>query len=160
MKSIATISILSILNISYGIIPDGMLMVGIGFVILLDFITGIIKAVVKGDQRTSVGYRKTVKKFTQYFGAIGASIIAQYALSFKLKSNEFGYIAEFMNNGLLLFIIFIELTSIFENLIEVDNKSPFAVYFIKPLHALMTIAIKNNKLNKQAESINQQNTES
>ena len=153
MKSIATISVLSFLNVSYNIIPDAMLMVGIGFVVLLDFITGVIKAIVKGDQRTSVGYRKTVKKFTQYFGAIAASIIAQYALSFKLHSDEFGYITEFMNNGLLLFIIFIELTSIFENLIEIDNKSPFAIYFIKPLHALMTIAIKNNKLNKQVLKI-------
>lgn len=160
MKSIATISVLSFLNVSYNIIPDAMLMVGIGFVVLLDFITGVIKAIVKGDQRTSVGYRKTVKKFTQYFGAIAASIIAQYALSFKLHSNEFGYITEFMNNGLLLFIIFIELTSIFENLIEIDTKSPFAIYFIQPVHKIMTFAIRNNKFIKQAESINQQNTES
>lgn len=130
-----------------------MLMVGVGFVILLDFITGVIKAIVKGEQRTSVGYRRTVKKFTQYFGAIGASIIAQYALSFKFVSSEFNYISEFLNNSLLMFIIFIELTSILENLIEVDNKSPFAVYLIRPIHSIMTFAIRHNKFIQQSEKL-------
>jgi len=153
MKSALTISLLAVLNVNFNIFPDYMLMVGVGFVILLDFITGVIKAIVKGEQRTSVGYRRTVKKFTQYFGAIGASIIAQYALSFKFVSSEFNYISEFLNNSLLMFIIFIELTSILENLIEVDNKSPFAVYLIRPIHSIMTFAIRHNKFIQQSEKL-------
>lgn len=153
MKSALTISLLAVMNVNFNILPDYMLMVGIGFVILLDFITGVIKAIVKGEQRTSVGYRKTIKKFTQYFGAVGASMIAQYALSFKFESNEFNYIADFLNNSLLMFIIFIELTSILENLIEIDTKSPFAIYVIRPIHSIMTFAIRNNKFIKQAENL-------
>lgn len=160
MKSILTISLLSILNVNFNILPSGALMVCIGFVVLLDLVTGVIKAIIKGDARTSFGYTRTLKKGTQYLGAISISTVLKYLYSLPNKENTQAYLP-FMNyfhNGLLLYIIYIEVYSIFENLNEIDRKSPFARFIIRPMLSIMGFSIKNNFISQQAEKLESKNT--
>jgi phage-related holin len=147
MKSFVAIFVLSVLNFNFNILPTGTLMVGIGLAMLLDLATGVVKAVFKNQQRTSEGYRKTIKKFTQYFGAISIGILIRYAFRVELNAPEYLEYADFFNNSLLMFIIFIEIVSILENMLEIDNKSPFAKYFIRPILSVLTIALKKNEKN-------------
>lgn len=153
MKSLLTISILAILNFNFNFLPTGTLMVGIGLAMALDLCTGIIKAIFKDEQRTSQGYRKTIKKFTQYFGAISIGILVRFAFRTELGAPEYLVYADFFNNSLLIFIIFIEIVSILENMLEIDNKSPFAKYFIRPMLNILTLALKNNFVAKQADKL-------
>jgi phage-related holin len=117
----------------------------------VDFITGVVKAKFKKVERTSEGYRRTVKKITQYFTAAALAIGLQFLSKalWEAQSANMVYITMFV----LVFIIYIEVTSIFENLYEIDSASPFAKYFIKPLLIILKFGIKNNPAQKAADSI-------
>jgi len=151
MKQVIAISVLSLLNVQLDFIPSVGLLAVMGIALFLDLVTGITKAIFAKQQRTSEGYRKTVVKVMQYFGSVGLSMIVTYASKNLTPFAEWGIIAEYMGNGLLLFIIFIEVTSIFENMYAIDDKTPFAKYVIKPILNIMTFQIKNNALLKRAE---------
>lgn len=153
MKTMFTIGVLTLLNVQLNFLPTGTLMVAMAASICLDFVTGLIKAVIAKDARTSQGYRKTVVKFMQYGGAVCVSMLLKFLM---MRSGEqamqaISPYADYLNNGLLIFIIFIEITSILENMYAIDNSSPFAQYFIKPLLSIMTVAIKKNSIAKAAE---------
>lgn len=153
MKPILIVGGVALVNVNLNFLPTGTLLVVMGVTIIFDFITGIIKAAMRSQARTSEGYRKTVVKFIQYGGALCVSIILKY-LTLNQSDNEMKAIAPFLgylNDGLLFFIIFIEITSILENLYAVDKKSPIALYIIKPLLRLMTFAIKNSSFVKEME---------
>ena len=94
--------------------------------ILLDFITGIAKAKFQKIARTSEGYRRTVVKLMQYIVPILVIWIASKRVP--------GYEATLKEIGgwLMLFITYIEVTSIFENLYEIDKKSVIGKYVYKP----------------------------
>ena len=125
--------------------PDAQLLLWMAVVIVLDFITGIAKAVVTKQARTSSGFRKTITKFMQYGGSIAVSIVLNHT-AHQNNLVETARILTYLNDGLVIFIIYIEVTSIFENLEACDNKSTFARFFIKPVLKLLTIQIKNNPL--------------
>ena len=148
MKLLFAISILAIINTKWSFFPTLTLMIAMGCVITLDFFTGIIKAFFKGEARTSKGYRRTVSKFIQYGGAVCVSMVMKYLMVMKGDDNFSPFIPfmDYLNNGLLFFIIFIEITSVLENMYAIDKNSPFAHYIIKPLLKLMTFAIKNNTI--------------
>ena len=153
MKTLSITVLLSILNVNYSFLPTGTLTIAMTAAIVLDFITGIIKASFKNEARTSQGYRKTVVKFIQYGGAVCVGTLLKYLM---IMRGDKGLEAltpymDYLNDGLLIFIIFIEVTSVLENMYAIDNKSPFAIYFIKPMLSLMTFAIKNNPINKPKE---------
>ncbi|MBI2283323.1 MAG: phage holin family protein [Bacteroidetes bacterium] len=152
MKSLLTISVLTLLNIKLNFLPTGTLMAAMAASIVLDFVTGLIKAVIAKDARTSQGYRKTVVKFMQYGGAVCVSMLMKFLMmrSGETAMQAISPYADYLNNGLLIFILFIEITSILENMYAIDNSSPFAQYFIKPLLSIMTVAIKNNSIAKKA----------
>ncbi len=146
MKSILAVSLVTLLNVNYYFLPTGTLLLAIAVAIILDFITGVIKASYNNQVRTSEGYRKTVVKFIQYGGAVCVSMLLKFLVGLK-DQGTVEYLnpyMEFLNDGLLIFIIFIEVTSVLENMYAIDSKSVFAVYFIKPLLKVMTFAIKNN----------------
>ena len=117
-------------------LPNMNLLTWVFIAMLIDLITGIRKAAVLGEARTSAGFRKSINKFIQYAGAIVGGVI----LANTLPKNTaiVGYVQDF----LLIFIIYIEVTSIFENLYAIDSKSQFAKYFIGPILKLLTFAIK------------------
>lgn len=155
MKGFISVALLSLINVKLNFLPTGTLMVAMGACITLDFFTGVIKATFLHEARTSKGYRKTIVKFMQYGGAVCVSMVMKYLMIMKGDA-EFALFVPFLdylNNGLLFFIIFIEITSILENMYAIDKTSPFAHYIIKPLLKLMTFAIKNNTFVETSKKI-------
>lgn len=141
----ATSGALAFFKLSF--LPDANLLTWVFIAMLFDLITGIIKAVVLRQARTSAGYRKTVIKFTQYVGAIAVGVILANTLP---KENV---IVSFVNSALLILLIYIEATSIFENLYVIDSSSPFSRFFIAPILKLLTFAMNKMPLSQEAEKI-------
>lgn len=115
--------------------------------IAIDFLTGIVKAKLKKQARTSTGYRKTVTKLLQYIVPIialeiGAKNIPEKS---KLLHDCSGY--------LMYFILYIEFTSIIENLYEIDSKSLIARFLYKPLLTILKLGIEKNAVVQAAEKI-------
>lgn len=148
MKTTFTYSVIgTLLNIQFNFLPAVDLVVVMLALVIIDFVTGVIKAVIKGEARSSKGYRKTVVKTIQYGGSIACSMVISYLAK---RTPEFSEITKYSNwvgNGLLLFISLIELTSIFENMYAIDSKTPFSRYFISPLLRLLTLQLKSASKN-------------
>jgi phage-related holin len=139
----------ALLFIKFSFFPNINLLLWMAVAVVLDFITGIIKAGMKGEARTSMGYRKTLVKAAQYIGAVAAGVILQNVGSMNDATKN---ILAYVNDGLVVFISYIEVTSIFENLYEIDSNTAIAKYFYKPMLSLLTFQIKNNPLVKQIEA--------
>lgn len=130
--------------LKFVILPDLNLIAWVLVAMAADFGTGVLKAIVKKEARTSSGYRKTVVKFTQYGGAIAVGVIMSNTLP------PDNMITGYVNNALLIFIIYIEVTSICENIYAIDSSSMFSRYFISPLLKVLTFAIKKMSVNQTA----------
>lgn len=148
MKTAILAGIFTLLNVTFNWIPSTSLLMTMGLAIVLDFVTGVIKAVVLKNDRTSEGYRRSVVKFTQYVGAVLVSMLLSYLAEQNQQFIQLQTYINYLGNGLLSFIIFIEATSVFENMYAIDNKTPFSRYFIKPLLKILTFQIANNPLTK------------
>jgi len=137
--------------------------------VVLDFITGVIKAKINKVARTSEGYRKTLIKIPGYIIVpvvlwLGGEYAKAHA-PMKLGEDagtmlQLSVILKSCSGWVMLFIMYIEIKSIFENLYEMDIKSPFNRYFIKPILAILSFGIENNPLNKAADKINGERKES
>jgi hypothetical protein len=149
-----TLFVCSLLFIKIQFFPNAQLLLWMTIAVILDLVTGIAKAIVKGEARTSAGYRKTIIKVFQYVGAIAAAVILQNVGSINDATKA---LLSYVNDGLTVFITYIEVTSIFENLYEVDNKTVLSKYFYEPILKILTFQIKNNPLAKQAESLTEDN---
>jgi hypothetical protein len=57
----------------------------------------------------------------------------------------------------MLFIIYIEVTSIFENLYAIDNTSMISKYLYKPVLVILKFGIENNAVVKAADKIENTN---
>ena len=119
-----------------------------GVAIVLDFLTGILKSVILKKVRTSEGYRKTVIKFTQYGGSVVVGMLLKYIGAMNSDMANIAQYAEYLTDGLVIFIIFIELTSVLENVYAIDQETPFSKYLVGPLLKLLTFQIKNNPVTK------------
>ncbi|MEI7488992.1 MAG: phage holin family protein [Chryseobacterium sp.] len=121
--------------------PNGMLLVALLIVFILDFGLGITKATIKGTMRTSKGFRKTFTKFMQYGGSI---IIAMVILNVIFYSKvKFGEQFSWLFGDTMLYImIYIEIVSIFENMEEMGDND-FIRYFIRPVRRILTFQVKN-----------------
>lgn len=148
MKSTTVAGAFTLLNITFQWVPSASLLLAMGLAITLDFITGVIKAIVQKQNRTSEGYRKTIVKFVQYGGAVGVAMLLNYVSSTKPSMANVSLYMGYLNDGLLSFIIFIETTSVLENMYAIDSSTPFSRWVIKPLLRLFTFQIKNNPLTK------------
>lgn len=119
-------------------------------VIFLDFITGVIKSVFRKVARTSEGYRKTVIKLLQYIIPIfifwGAG---RYIPEYKAKLEQ-------ASGFVMMFIVYIEVTSIFENLYAIDSKSMIAKNFYRPALVLLKFGIEHNPVTQAADKIKAQ----
>lgn len=123
----------------------------VAFILIgLDFLTAMAKLKVLKIEPTSEGQRRTMSKVTQYGGAI----LVSYLLWFLFKTNLPN--AGIILNMILLGVMFVEVTSIFENLYEVDHKSYFGRYFIYPVLKIMKFGMVKNPLMKQLERLQQQ----
>lgn len=119
--------------------------------IIVDFITGVIKAKVNRQARTSAGYRKTVIKLSQYL----IPVLCLFAVSWVAKSNapQHELTLKQVNGFIMYFIIYIELTSILENLYEVDRDSSIAKYIYKPLLTILKFGLENNPAIQAADKL-------
>jgi hypothetical protein len=147
-----TLFITTLLFIKIQFFPNAQLLLWMTISIILDLVTGIGKALVKGEARTSAGYRKTVIKAFQYVGAISAAAILQNVGSINDSTKV---LLSYVTDGLIVFITYIEVTSVFENLYEIDNKTILSKYFYTPILKILTFQLKNNPLIKQAGSLNE-----
>jgi len=143
---------LAFINFNFKFLPDFTLLALLAVVIAVDFLTGIWKAKCKGKARTSDGFRKTVNKFLQYGCAIICGAVLSYIGEQKGGAGTVA-IAGLLNDGLLIFIIYIEVTSIFENLYAIDKDTMISKYFYAPVLRLLTFQIKNNPIMNQAEAL-------
>ena len=116
--------------------PSYNLLAWVLIAMVLDLITGIVKAVMLHKARRSSGFGKTARKFTQYAGSILVSVILMN--TFKQEHP----VVQYVNDGLLILLIYIETTSIFENLYAIDSSSMFARYFIAPVLRLLTLYMR------------------
>jgi phage-related holin len=119
-------------------------------VIFIDLVTGVVKAKFKKVNRTSEGYRKTLVKLLQYLVPVlilwgAGKFIPEYAVRLKQAS---GWV--------MMFIIYIEVTSIFENLYEIDKTSPISKYLYKNMLVILKFGLEKNAVQAAADKINQQ----
>lgn len=126
----------------------------------LDFVTGITRAKLLKIARTSEGFRKTVIKVMQY--VIPVIVIGFVAMRMpdKIKPQEGNeYLSKAFlikaNGWLMMFIIYIEVTSIFENLYEIDKKTVIAKYIYKPALTLLKLGIEKNPVAAAADKVGQ-----
>lgn len=117
----------------------------------LDFLTGIIKAKIHKIARTSEGYRLTVKKTVQYFSAAGLCLGLNYLVKTVIAEKTEAML--YINMFVLCFIIYIEITSILENLYQIDHKSKFSKFMIRPLLSIMKLGLEKNSVVKAAEKM-------
>lgn len=126
------------------------LLIGVGIAITADFTTGLLKAIITKQPVTSNCYKQTVIKTIQYLFAI----LSSYMLIAASKANHMGhFIPSFFNDALIGFIIFIEVTSIFENLYECDKTSRFSTLIIAPILRLLTFQLLHNPFKKISDGI-------
>ena len=131
--------------------PSAVLLLLMVVVINLDFLTDIIKLLFNRVPITLDYLEKTLIKFVQYAGAIIIGII----LTFLANHSEIPYLlvlGGWLTNGLVIFIIYIKITSILKNLIEANPNADIAKYFFIPLHKIITFQIHNNIVKKQADN--------
>lgn len=142
--------------IKFTLLPSHNLMFWMGITIALDFLTGFSKAVVLQQARTSNGMRKTVTKFIQYGGALVVGVILAHAAQ-ENAAESIRSTVTYFNDGLVVFIIYIEVTSIFENMVAIDNKSPMSRYFFTPVLKLLTAQFKNLPIVQAVDAATPQN---
>lgn len=133
------------------VLPPASLLIWLGLAMGLDLITGVAKAVRNNVPRTSTGFRKTVVKFIQYGGAIAIGIILANVSEFR-KDDSSEWIYKYFSNTMLLFMIYIEIKSVFENLIEVSPDSDFTRFFLKPIHDILSVDFSRFVKKPQNES--------
>ena len=137
--------------ISTGVYPDHhVLLIMIG-AISLDLITGVLKAKVSGQKRTSAGFRRSIRKISQYSSCtIGGFILINLASITKGSADIAN--ATLIGNGLVVAIIYIEVTSIFENAYAINPGSKLARYFIRHALNILTFQFKNNPATKTTDN--------
>ncbi|MGV0925457.1 phage holin family protein [Empedobacter tilapiae] len=126
--------------------PDWILFVALTFLMTIDFATGFMKAKFLKINRSSEAFRKTVKKIIQYCSAIIVVVMLLNLMSLDQSNQFFKDYSIWLQNGVIVLMIYIELTSITENSIAIDKTSTFAKVFIIPFHRLLTMQLKNNPM--------------
>ena len=141
----------SLLFIKIAFFPSMTLLLWMSLAIVVDFVTGLAKALILKQARTSSGYRKTVTKFLQYGGALFVGLALAHTGQ-GTENEQMKMLLSYLNDGLVIFIIYIEVTSIFENLYACDKSTMISKYFIQPALKILTWQIKNNPIMKGAEN--------
>lgn len=125
--------------------PDWELFVVLSLAILIDFFTGVGKARFFNLVRTSTALKRTIQKLTQYFSTL---IVVWIVSNIVQSDNEHaGWFVQYLwyfQNGVIVFMIYIELTSILENAIAIDKESKMAKLITIPLHRILTIQTEKN----------------
>ena len=108
--------------------PSAMLFFWLLIAMLGDFITGLLKSWKKGSHTSSEGLRRSITKVLSYCGAILVIMTLVNVIGLVDDGNK--YDLAIIINGLMGFIVFVELYSICENITEAYPESPLVKYFI------------------------------
>ena len=128
------------------IYPDWILFIALTFLMTIDFVTGFMKAKFLKVNRSSEAFRKTVKKIIQYCSAIIVVVMLLNLMRFDQSNQFFKDYSNWLQNGVIVLMVYIELTSILENAIAIDKTSTFSKIFIIPFHRLLTLQLKSNPM--------------
>ena len=105
-------------------------------VVFVDFLTGIMKSIANGQEVISGKMKRTSIKMGSYFTIMIGAFVVSFIVS--IKDTAIGdQIGAIINNSCICFLIWTELTSICENLIEIDPQGSLAEV-IKPIHSIFT----------------------
>jgi phage-related holin len=111
--------------------PSAMLCFWLLVAMLGDFITGLLKSWKKGEVTSSEGLRRSITKVLSYGGAILVIMTLVNVVGLVDTSNS--YDLAIVINGLMGFIVFVELYSICENISQAYPDTPLTIYFIGPI---------------------------
>jgi phage-related holin len=117
------------LSVKY--LPSLMIFFWLVIAVLGDLLTGLLKAWAKGQATSSTGLRRTATKIGSYCGAIIVVIILINMLGIVDTTNS--YNLKILIDGLIGFMVFIELYSICENISEAYPNSPLTLWLIEPI---------------------------
>jgi phage-related holin len=151
--------LMTVFGLTFTVTPMTLvhLLVAVVFFMFLDLGTGIAKAKVMKEARTSEGYRRTVKKLSQYLAAVVLSFALKYLVYVVVKDPSADMTLSYLCACVLLFIILIEVTSICENTYAIDPKSKLSRFLIKPLLIVLKFGMEKNPLIKEAEKLTNEN---
>jgi phage-related holin len=127
-------------------LPAPMAMFWLASAMILDLITGLLKAWSKEICSTSTGFRKTIIKIGTYSTTIVVVVILINMIGFMDVNNT--YPLQVLVNGLIGFMTFIELYSVCENISLAYPRSPLTQYMIHPILKFLKGRLKNNPINK------------
>jgi phage-related holin len=133
---------LGLLFIKVSFIPSVSLLAWVFIAIAFDFLTGVIKSKVLKQAITSTGFRKSVVKTLQYLGIIIGGIILTNTATGQSE------IVEWINDGLLLFIVYVEVYSILENFYAMEPGSKISEFIIRPLMSILSLSLTKNPFAK------------
>jgi len=127
-------------NIIY---PDGRLVLGLFFLMVIDLITGVHKSSKKRIATSSNGFRMTINKGTMYFSFLSAVfVIANVAKPGVPNTGIVNTALDNLLNVILLMSMYIEFKSILENIIEAHPSNDVVKYLVKPLHNVLILKLK------------------
>lgn len=139
MKLTLAIAALLLAVPKHFLLPSLNLLSWLGFAIIIDLATGVWKSVVNKQDITSKRLQETVNKVVKYFGAIVVSFIIRNVVA--LHTDDNAEIMDFLGDSLLIFLVYIEVVSILENLIALDRKDLMTRAILIPLHSILTFHI-------------------
>lgn len=122
-------------------LPSEMALFWLASALLLDLVTGLLKAWAKKMCSTSAGFRKTIIKIGTYCATIVVLTILVNIVGFIDVEDK--YPLSIMINALLYFMTFIELFSVCENISIAYPRTPLTKYLIEPLLKFMKGRLKS-----------------
>ncbi len=146
MKTSFIIGSLSLLFFKLTFFPRLDLLAWVFIAVVIDLLTGVVKAFIKKQAVTSQGFRQTAVKALQYSGLIIAGIII--GNSFEKNTD----LVRWVNDGMLLFLLYVEVYSIFENLRDMNPESKVSKMIFSPALTILTLGMQRLSLNKLTES--------
>jgi len=149
MKTASFLSISTILGfLQIQFLPNANLLAWAFAIIGLDFVTGLIKSAVNKVAITSTGFRNSIKKLIQYIGIILLGALLGNALP---KDND---MVRWINDVVLIFIIYTEAYSVVENLRDVNPNSTISTKIFSGLLTILTLGIdKLSSIKKPSDTV-------
>lgn len=139
-----------LLDITFSILlPKFSLLVWVLILMVADLVTGILKAKLTKEPITSEKARRTIIKFLQYFGCLGLVVVM---INQNPDNATFIEVMNWAKDGVTILILYIELLSVFENLYAMDKTTKIALYFIRPIYWLLSLAVKDNPLRRAEDN--------
>lgn len=144
------LSVVTLLDVTFKLLlPKFSLLMWVLILMVADLVTGILKARLLKQEITSEKARRTIIKFLQYFGCLGLVVVM---INQNHKDPVFVSVMDWAKDGVTILILYIELLSVFENLYEMDKTSRIAIYFIRPIYWLLSLAVRTNPAKKAQDA--------